>query len=45
MSSTFNRLAYGRIATVRLVAAYAVGIGAGVLLAVALLALVGAPSP
>ena len=45
MSSTFNRLAFGRIATVRLLATYLVGIAAGVLLAVALLALLGAPSP
>jgi hypothetical protein len=45
MSSTFNRLAYGRIDTIKLLATYAVGIGAGALLAVALLALVGAPTP
>jgi hypothetical protein len=45
MSSAFNRLAYRRIETVRLLAAYLVGIAAGALVAVALLALLGAPSP
>jgi hypothetical protein len=45
MSSTFNRLAYGRIAALRLVVTYLVGISVGAENAVALLAAVGAPTP
>ena len=43
MSSTFNRLAYGRIATTRLVLTYCVGILAGAGAALGLLAALGAP--
>jgi hypothetical protein len=45
MTALISRMAYGRIDRTRLLAAYAIGLGAGVVAAAALLELLGARIP